>query len=110
MREWFDNNKVGSEIYYLNGKQHREDGPAYVGWYDNGMIESEYFHINGNLHRENGPSAIEWSMTGRKIRQAYYFNGVEIKSEWFAQLGKDIIKDFTNEVTRNMILNIQGGV
>jgi hypothetical protein len=40
--------------WFLNGKLHREDGPA-VEW-TNG---SKSWYLNGNLHREDGP-AIEW--------------------------------------------------
>jgi hypothetical protein len=45
----------GDKHWYLNGKLHREDGPAversngYKSWY-----------LNGKRHREDGP-AIEWS-------------------------------------------------
>jgi hypothetical protein len=45
----------GDKHWYLNGKLHREDGPAversdgHKSWY-----------LNGKRHREDGP-AIEWS-------------------------------------------------
>jgi hypothetical protein len=45
----------GDKHWYLNGKRHREDGPAversdgHKSWY-----------LNGKRHREDGP-AIEWS-------------------------------------------------
>jgi len=41
--------------WYLNGKLHREDGPA-VEWADG---HREWW-LNGELHREDG-SAIEWA-------------------------------------------------
>ena len=44
-----------SKEWYLNGKLHREDGPA-VEWADG---TKEWF-INGKLHREDGP-AVEWA-------------------------------------------------
>ena len=40
--------------WYLNGKLHREDGPA-VEYLDG----TKEWHRNGELHREDGP-AIEW--------------------------------------------------
>jgi antitoxin component YwqK of YwqJK toxin-antitoxin module len=55
----------GSKYWYLNGKLHREDGPAieysdgYKAWY-----------LNGKLHREDGP-AVEYS-NGDKF---WYLNG-----------------------------------
>ena len=41
----------GDKFWYLDGKFHREDGPA-VEW-ANGTKE---WYINGKLHREDGPA------------------------------------------------------
>jgi hypothetical protein len=56
-----DNNKPickvddgGTKFWYLNGKLHREDGPAVE--YING---SKYWYLNGQRHRVDGP-AVEW--------------------------------------------------
>ena len=45
----------GNKEWFLNGKRHREDGPA-VEW-ANGHKE---WHLNGKLHREDGP-AVEYA-------------------------------------------------
>jgi hypothetical protein len=63
----------GNKFWYLNGKQHREDGPAidcddgYKCWY-----------IKGHLHREDGP-AVEcangqkvWYLDGQQYREDTY--------------------------------------
>ena len=55
----------GNKRWFLNGKYHRENGPA-VEW-ANG---NKFWCLNGLLHRENGP-AIEYS-NGYK---AWYLNG-----------------------------------
>jgi hypothetical protein len=57
----------------LNGKCHREDGPA-VESYEG----SRYWYLNGDLHREDGP-AIEYSDGTR----CWYLNGVEYTEEEF---------------------------
>ena len=44
----------GDKYWHLNGKLHREDGPAIEG--ANG---DNSWYLNGKLHREDGP-AIEW--------------------------------------------------
>ena len=63
----------GSKEWYLNGKLHREDGPA-VEWSDG---DKEWW-LNGKRHREDGP-AIEWS-NGYK---EWYLNGKELtEDEW----------------------------
>jgi hypothetical protein len=55
----------GDKHWYLNGEQHREDGPAIE--YSDGR---KYWLLNGEYHREDGP-AIECS-TGNK---SWYLNG-----------------------------------
>jgi antitoxin component YwqK of YwqJK toxin-antitoxin module len=35
------------ESYYLNGKRHREDGPALIQYNENGNIKSEKYYLNG---------------------------------------------------------------
>jgi hypothetical protein len=46
-------NKNGNKKWYINGKFHREDGPAEI-WPDG----SQFWCKNGELHREDGPAAI----------------------------------------------------
>jgi hypothetical protein len=48
-------NEYGTKRWFLNGKPHREDGPAIE--YPDG---SKFWYLNGKYHREDGP-AIEWS-------------------------------------------------
>ena len=55
----------GNKYWYLNGKLHREDGPAIE--YANG---GERWYMNGQLHREDGP-AIEYANGGER----WYMNG-----------------------------------
>ena len=55
----------GSKAWYLNGKIHREDGPAFE--YPDG---SKVWYLNGELHREDGP-AVEYA-NGAKV---WYLNG-----------------------------------
>ena len=55
----------GTNWWYLNGKCHREDGPAIE--HPSG---SKYWFLNGKFHREDGP-ACEW-VNGDKL---WYLNG-----------------------------------
>ena len=50
----------GSKLWYLNGKYHREDGPARE-WADG----KKEWYLNGQLHRTDGP-AREWA-DGTKV-------------------------------------------
>ena len=69
----------GDKFWYLNGKRHREDGPA-VEW----ASGTRHWHLNGELHREDGP-AIEYS-NGVK---SWYLNGKKLtEKEWKAKVSK----------------------
>ena len=65
--EVYDN---GSKEWYLNGKRHREDGPA-VEW-PNGR---NFWYLNGELHREDGPAVVSangykaWYLKGKKVTE-----------------------------------------
>jgi hypothetical protein len=66
----FDN---GTRHWYLNGKLHREDGPAIE--YANG---DRYWFLNGEIHREDGP-AIEYS----DLTPEWWLNGEKYTEEEF---------------------------
>lgn len=89
----------GCKGWYLNGKLHREDGPAferptgYKAWYLNGQRHREdgpaveypdghkVWCLNGEIHREDGPAVIKTN--GNK---AWYLNGEWICEEEFWHL------------------------
>ena len=71
----------GNKEYRLNGKLHREDGPAFEGF-----AGDKAWYINGALHREDGP-AVE---TANGVK-AYYLDGFPIpcsSDEEFARVVK----------------------
>lgn len=69
----------GYKGWYLNGKRHREDGPAVE--YSTG---TKQWYLNDKLHREDGP-AIEYS-DGHK---GWYLNGKRLsEAEWRKQVSK----------------------
>ena len=63
----------GTKYWRLNGKRHREDGPA-IECADGGKS----WYLNGKRHREDGP-AIEWS-TGTKY---WYLSGNRLTEDQF---------------------------
>ena len=63
----------GTKYWYLNGKLHREDGPAIE--YSSGR---KFWYINGKLHRTDGP-AVEycngdgfWYLNGKRLSKKDY--------------------------------------
>ena len=96
----------GDRYWYLNGRYHREDGPAVEScngtrcWYRHGLPHREdgpaverhdgnkYWFINGELHREDGP-AIEYA-DGTK---EWYLNGKLLTEDEFnKRMGKHVIQ------------------
>jgi hypothetical protein len=60
----------GNKTWFLDGKRHREDGPAIE--YSNGY---KSWYLDGKLHREDGP-AIDcsngdksWYLNGKKLTE-----------------------------------------
>ena len=72
-------NRFGDKCWWLNGKIHRENGPACE--YANG---TKSWWLNGKCHRENGP-AIEW-VNGTKH---WYLNNKEYsESAYWKEINK----------------------
>jgi hypothetical protein len=64
-------NTYGTKFWYLNGKYHREDGPAIE--YADG---DKFWYLNGKYHREDGP-AVEHA-NGDKF---WYLNDERVTEE-----------------------------
>ena len=66
-------NDNGDKAWYLNGKLHREDGPA-VEYADG----SKWWVLNDKLHREDGPAceyadgSKSWYLNGEKLTKAEF--------------------------------------
>ena len=92
-RGWFLNGKLHREdgpaverpdaarFWFLNGKQHREDGLPAIEYADG----TRQWWVNGELHRENGP-AYE-SADGSR---SWWLNGEEVTEEEFNSRTKEI--------------------
>jgi hypothetical protein len=68
--------KYGTKRWYLNGKLHREDGPA-IEW----ITGTKYWCLNGKYHREDGP-AVEYE-SGSKF---WYLNDEKVHPETIVDL------------------------
>ena len=63
------------EWWYLDGKKHREDGPAWIVYYPNGQVQTEQWWLDGQGHREDGPAWIEYSKEGQVEIDTWYLDG-----------------------------------
>ena len=69
----------GRKHWYLNGKLHREDGPAI----EEASGHKEWF-LNGKQHREDG-AAVEYANGDKE----WYLNGEKLShSEWKEEVAK----------------------
>ena len=85
--------------YGINGKYHREDGPACICYYKDGSIQFKEYWINGKRHREDGPAYIGYHPNGNIEYKYYYIYGTHLnENEWYKQLSlKNKIKLAFNE-------------
>ena len=101
----------GTKHWFLNGKHHREDGPAIEcadgtkDWYLNDKLHredgpaiecangSKIWFLNGELHREDGP-AYEGT-NGTKI---WYLNGKQLTEKQFNKKMKKPCKNKVVEI------------
>ena len=69
----------GSQAWYLNGRLHREDGPAVI----NSNYQAWYFR--GQLHRADGPAYIQFDGF-----QSWFLRGVQVSAwEVFNKMTKE---------------------
>jgi (2Fe-2S) ferredoxin len=73
----------GRQCWYMNGKLHREDGPAVIDPYG-----TQVWLLNGKRHREDGPAVIYTDGS-----QYWYMNDKEITklvSNWAKERNIDL--------------------
>jgi len=75
--------KIYREFYKLNGKRHRENGPAMIWYYENGNIEIEEYYINDEYHREDGPAYIRYYKNGNISNERYCINDKYLTKQEF---------------------------
>jgi len=72
----------GSQSWWLNGRRHRTDGPAVI-WSDGTQI----WHLNGKCHREDGPAFIgadgsqEWWLNDNQYTFNNYCKQLKLSEE-----------------------------
>ena len=73
--------KSGTKEWFLDGKLHREDGPA-IEW-SNG---NKFWFLDGKLHRKDGPAIElndghkEWFLDDKKLTEQEFNNGMKKNS------------------------------
>lgn len=56
---------------------------------DSGLIEEERHYLNGKLHREDGPAIIYYDEDGKPFGEAWYLNGIPLSIGQIAKRQKN---------------------
>ncbi len=65
---------VYTELWLLDEKPHREDGPACIlRRTADGAVGFELWYAHGRLHRDGGPAALHYDFDSGRVTQAHYF-------------------------------------
>jgi len=89
VQTWYENGQKWFERWYLNDKRHREDGPASQSWYKNGQKRYEYWVLNNKWHRDDGPTVQWWHKNGQKAYEDWYLNDKQyLREKWIERLKK----------------------
>mgnify|MGYP001774458397 CR=1 FL=1 len=85
--EYYLNGQKQLELWLLNSKDHREDGPSRQMWYKNGQKKIESWYLDGKLHREDGPAYQRWMENGQKRTENWWLDGKQyLRKEWVKEL------------------------
>ena len=87
----------GDKVWYLNGKLHREDGPACE--YANGY---KFWYLNDQLHREDGP-AVEYPNGDKR----WWLNGVKYTEEEFNKKTSKTVELTVSEICERLGYNVK---
>lgn len=70
------NGKPSKISYMKNNLYHRNGKPAITEYFYNGAIRSEYYYINNRQHRSRGPAYIYYNKSGEIIDYEYIKHGI----------------------------------
>jgi len=96
----------GDKAWYLHGMRHRKDGPAYEG--ANG---DKSWYLHGMLHREDGPAFEHasgrkgWYLHGKWYEDIFEWARVLLKMKGINDPSEDQINDVVQQVTSASILD-----
>jgi len=75
-RTYHDTDRLLTETWCVDGKEHRADGPSYQRWDAAGRLREEVWRV-GKEHRVDGPSYRWWDDAGRLRQEKWCVAGKE---------------------------------
>lgn len=103
-------------MYFDKNILHNENGPAIICYLPNGTKYREEYWINGRRHRDDGPAFIEYREDRVVGRQLYFYDSVQLSINRtlfeYKDLklkiyqGKKIQRFYANRILINMAKNL----
>ena len=81
--DYDDDGHLEAKNWHLDGRLHREDGPASIQYYPDGTPDLKSWLRNGLLHREDGQAMLAYYPDGKVALTSWWLNGNQYtKAEW----------------------------
>jgi len=74
--KYHPNGAIASVKYNVNGRLHRDNGPAYQRWNNTGVLIQEAWWRYDAYHRDDGPAYQQWNSNGILVWESWYQNGL----------------------------------
>jgi antitoxin component YwqK of YwqJK toxin-antitoxin module len=84
---FYPNGNVRFQSWYLNGKGHNEEGPAWIRYYEDGNVCYQTWYLNEKLHNEEGPAHTAYYKNGKTKNRQWFLNNKQLFKEDFTSLG-----------------------
>jgi hypothetical protein len=65
--------------WVVNGKRHRQDGPALIFISNNGLIGRTEWWLNGSRYRKDGPAISVYFRDGSSFIEEWFIDGIQHK-------------------------------
>ena len=85
-KKFYDSGELKWEWWFLNGKHHNDDGPAFIWYRKNGSVWREGWYLNGKLHNEESPAFIGYRGDGSVDCEGWWLDGVEYSEEEWKEI------------------------
>ena len=77
---------IRNKKWCLNGKLHREDGPAAIYYREDGSVDDKVWYLNGELHREDGPAIVRYRKDGSIGQELWFIDNTPLSPEEIEEL------------------------
>ena len=99
---WQQELDLYQNIHCVEGKIHREDGPAIISYDSTGTVVRHQYYLHDKQHRLDGPADISYYNDGTVKMVAYAVHGIHMEAVDFYNL-KELIKKMGPQILDNLL-------